>query len=59
MHNATTDIARNARNIAKVFSPQRIDWIKVENAPALPMPKLPKGFKACELWGDYRFCTLR
>lgn len=33
----------------------RSDWIEVEDAPKLASPKLPKGFKAGELWIDYKF----
>jgi hypothetical protein len=33
----------------------RSDWIEVANAPAIPSPNLPKGFKAGELWIDYKF----
>jgi hypothetical protein len=33
----------------------RSDWIEVEGAPKLASPKLPKGFKAGELWIDYNF----
>jgi hypothetical protein len=33
----------------------RSDWIQVEGAPKLASPKLPKGFKAGELWIDYTF----
>lgn len=33
----------------------RSDWIRVKDAPAGPKSKLPKGFKAGELWIDYTF----
>lgn len=33
----------------------RSDWIEVEDAPKLKSPKLPKGYKAGELWIDYKF----
>jgi hypothetical protein len=33
----------------------RSDWIEVLDAPTVATPKLPKGFRAGELWIDYRF----
>jgi beta-lactamase superfamily II metal-dependent hydrolase len=32
----------------------RSDWIKVQGAPTEVRPKLPKGFRAGELWIDYQ-----
>jgi hypothetical protein len=33
----------------------RSDWIAVEGAPKLTSPQLPKGFRAGEVWIDYKF----
>lgn len=33
----------------------RSDWVNVDDAPVGPKPKLPKGFKAGEVWMDYTF----